>query len=310
MRGCACCARGDPRRTAFAGFGDSQFSRNGTQFASVAATRGVRLRNLSISRLNESQPGDKPSLVAIATAASAPGAPVSPVVAPGATPASAATAAPVAAASAFASDWTHYGDLKALPDTREEILAIAQALGADRQKDVFLGLAASKLTAQSTDLSRRRIVAFATHGLIPGDLPGLVHPALALSALDDPKESPLLTLDNVLLLKLDADMVVLSACNTAAGDGQGAEAVSGLGRGFFYAGSRALLVTHWPVETVSARLLTTGLFERCARDARVTRAQALNASLLALMDETSPQGYRYAHPMFWAPYALIGDGGR
>jgi CHAT domain-containing protein len=104
--------------------------------------------------------------------------------------------------------------------------------------------------------------------------------------------------------------VVLSACNTAAADGQGAEAVSGLGRGFFYAGSRALLVTHWPVETVSARLLTTGIFERYARPGNVTRAEALNASMRALMEVTANGQYSYAHPLFWAPYALIGDGGR
>jgi CHAT domain-containing protein len=113
----------------------------------------------------------------------------------------------------------------------------------------------------------------------------------------------------VLNLKLNADWVVLSACNTAAGDGEGAEAVSGLGRGFFYAGTRALLVTHWPVETVSARKLTTRLFERYAQDPQLSRAQALRGSMLALMTEQA-QGYSYAHPLFWAPYALIGDGGR
>jgi CHAT domain-containing protein len=207
-------------------------------------------------------------------------------------------------------DFVKYAQLSALPDTREEILSIAKALGADPDKDVFLGLQASRPQVQKTDLSKRRIVAFATHGLIPGDLPDLEQPALALSVLDDSKASPLLTLDDVLGLKLDADWVVLSACNTAAADGQGAEAVSGLGRGFFYAGSRALLVTHWPVETVSARLLTTGIFERYAKSGNVTRAEALNASMRALMEGTANGQYSYAHPLFWAPYALIGDGGR
>lgn len=75
----------------------------------------------------------------------------------------------------------------------------------------------------------------------------------------------------ILGLKLNADWVVLSACNTAAADGAGAEAVSGLGRAFFYAGARALLVSNWPVETTSAKALTTNLFKRQAKDPALTR---------------------------------------
>jgi CHAT domain-containing protein len=213
------------------------------------------------------------------------------------------------------SEWTGYGELTPLPDTREEILSIAKVLGANEERDVFLGARANKRQVLSMNLKNRRIVAFATHGLISGDLPGLHQPALALAAIGNQEESPLLTLEDVLNLKLDADWVVLSACNTAAGDGEGAEAVSGLGRGFFYAGSRALLVTHWPVETVSAKLLTTGIFERYAKDSGFSRAQALNASMLAVMangqrDAAGRMVFSYAHPMFWAPYALVGDGGQ
>ncbi|HXF67738.1 MAG TPA: CHAT domain-containing tetratricopeptide repeat protein, partial [Burkholderiales bacterium] len=151
-----------------------------------------------------------------------------------------------------AADWIPYGQLAPLPDTREEILAMAAALKADPEKDIFLGTQASKENVRKADLRTRRIVAFATHGLIPGDFPNLEQPALALSAPDGNAETGLFTLEDILGLKMDADWVVLSACNTAAGEGQGAEAISGLGRGFFYAGSRALLVTHWPVETRSA----------------------------------------------------------
>ena len=109
--------------------------------------------------------------------------------------------------------------------------------------------------------------------------------------------------------------MVLSACNTAAGSGAGAEAVSGLGRAFFYAGARALLVTNWPVETTSARALTTTLFQRQARDAALSRADALRASMLGLIDGpgyVDPASgkivFSYAHPIFWAPFTLIVDG--
>jgi CHAT domain-containing protein len=108
---------------------------------------------------------------------------------------------------------------------------------------------------------------------------------------------------------------VLSACNTASGQGAGTEAVSGLGRAFFYAGARALLVSHWPVETTSARALTTDLFRRQQEDPGVNRAQALQQTMNWLIyrgtfvDAVSGQAvFSYAHPIFWAPFTLIGDG--
>ena len=114
-------------------------------------------------------------------------------------------------------------------------------------------------------LDDRKVLVFATHGLVPGDLDGLWEPSLALSAPEvtgEPGTDGLLTMGEVMGLTLDADWVVLSACNTAAGSGAGAEAVSGLGQAFFYAGARSLLVTGWPVETTSATALTTDLFRR------------------------------------------------
>lgn len=207
--------------------------------------------------------------------------------------------------------------LTPLPDTRDEIQAIATALGADISKHTFFGVQANRKNALQVDLQSHRVVAFATHGLMAGDLPGLDQPALALApqAGQDIYDG-LLKLDDILKLSLNADLVVLSACNTAAADGSGAEAVSGLGRGFFYAGARAVLATHWPVETVSARELVTNLFERYARDGKMTRAKALQQAMLEMidkgvaLDEKGKPEYSYAHPAFWAPYALYGDPGR
>ena len=92
--------------------------------------------------------------------------------------------------------------------------------------------------------------------------------------------------------------------------------MSGLGRAFFYAGTRALLVSNWPVETTSAKALTTDLFRRQAADTGLTRAQALQCAMLALIDDggtmdpkTGKMVFSYAHPIFWAPFSLIGDGG-
>lgn len=209
-------------------------------------------------------------------------------------------------------DDTDYSRIAPLPDTAEEILSLAGALKADPEQDVFLGARASREQVVSTDLQSRKVVAFATHGLLAGEFPGVEQPSLALANPGNGGHG-LLTLDDILGLKLDADWVILSACNTASGEGQGAEAISGLGRGFFYAGSRALLVTHWPVESASAKRLVVGVFEALAENGKLTRAQALNASMLKVMAAQGEAGgirFSYAHPLFWAPYALVGDGGR
>lgn len=205
-----------------------------------------------------------------------------------------------------------YSSLPPLPDTREELLAIAKALGADPDKDLMLGSRATRQALLEMNrqgkLRQREVLVFATHGLMAGDLPSLEQPALALAASSETLEYPLkalLTLDDVLGLRLDADWVVLSACNTAAGDGRLEEALSGLARGFFYAGARSLLVTHWAVETRSAKLLSSRTFEYYAENTGASKTQSLRHAMLSLMRDP-----RFTHPAFWAPYALIGDGGR
>jgi CHAT domain-containing protein len=208
--------------------------------------------------------------------------------------------------------------LPRLPDTAGELQSIALALQASPSADVFLGDRANEQNVKSLDLADRKVIMFATHGLVPGDLNGLLQPALALSApavTGQSDDDGLLTVDEIIGLKLNADWVVLSACNTAAAEGAGAEAISGLGRAFFYAGTRALLVTNWPVETTSAKMLTTALFEKQSKDAKLSRAQALRAAMLKLIDgpgyvdpATDRVFFSYAHPIFWAPFSIVGDG--
>ncbi len=209
--------------------------------------------------------------------------------------------------------------LSRLPDTAEEIIGISKTLEADPKQDVFLGKRASEKQVKSMNLSDRRVIAFATHALVPGDLDGLMQPAIALSSplITQENEDGLLTMDEILRLRVNTDWVILSACNTGAAEGAGAEAVSGLGKAFFYAGSRALLVSMWPVETTSAKALTTGVFRFQKADQSLTRSQSLRKAVLDLMDnqllkDTTTQRViaSYAHPLFWAPFIVVGDGGR
>ena len=196
-----------------------------------------------------------------------------------------------------------------LPETADELFAIAEALGASGGS-IHLRESATEARVKSMDLSNARVIAFATHALVAGELEGVAEPALVLTPpeVGTPADDGLLTASEIAQLELDADWVILSACNTAAGDKPGAEGLSGLAKAFFYAGSRALLVSHWPVVSDAATRLTTRMFAEAEADPAIGRAEALRRSMLAMINaEDAPQ---FAHPLFWAPFSVVGEGGR
>ena len=197
--------------------------------------------------------------------------------------------------------------LPALPETADALRAVAHALGAT-DGDLRLGTAATVTSVKQAALEQYRVVDFATHGLVAGEVGGLSEPALVLTLPDTPTadDDGLLTASRVAKLNLDADWAVLSACNTAAGDQPGAEGLSGLARAFFYAGARALLVSHWPVESDAAAKLTTGAFSELAKQPTIGRAEALRRSTRALIADRSSS--RNANPSVWAPFVLVGEG--
>ena len=203
--------------------------------------------------------------------------------------------------------------LPRLPDTSQEIEEVGRALGAE-PGDIYLNQNATVKQVTGMNLADRKVVMFSTHGLVPGELNGLTQPALALSSPDvtGDRDDGLLTLDKVIALKLDADWVVLSACNTAAGDGAGTEAVSGLGRAFFFAGARALLVSNWPVDSAAARELMTDIFARQQKAPTKQKSEVLREAMIDEIDNGGMKDagvlkYSYAHPLFWAPFVLVGD---
>jgi CHAT domain-containing protein len=203
--------------------------------------------------------------------------------------------------------------IEILPGSKRRLEEIGKAIGA-RSGDIYLHQQASVKQVMSMDLSNRKVVMFATHGLVPGELDGLTQPALALSSPDvtGDNDDGLLTMDKVLTLKLNADWVVLSACNTAAGEGAGSEAVSGLGRAFFFAGAKALLVSNWPVDSVASRTMMTDLFKNQQKAQGTSKAELLRQAMLNQVDqggmkEGNAMKYSYAHPLFWAPFVVVGD---
>ena len=197
-----------------------------------------------------------------------------------------------------------------LPETADELRAVAKILGASSE-DIELEEAASVTTVKNHPLSNYRVVYFATHALVAGEVEKFAkvkaEPALVLSIPDKPTEDDdgLLRASDVAMLKMNADFVVLSACNTAAGDKPGAEALSGLARAFFYAGAKSLVVSHWEVDSDATVELMDGLFEALKTNPRLSHAEALQASMLRMIaDSSKPQ---WAQPMFWAPFVVVGE---
>jgi CHAT domain-containing protein len=206
-----------------------------------------------------------------------------------------------------------------LPDTADELCSVGRALGvpeAGLSKAVYLGERATvsnvKALSRSGDLARVRVVHFATHGFLAGETALFAkhkaEPALLLTPppADQASEEDngLLTASEVAQLNLNADWVVMSACNTAAGSSEGAEALSGLARAFFYAGARALLVSHWYVDSEAAVAITTGAVNAIKAEPKIGRAEALRRSISALIG----RGGRFVHPSVWAPFVLVGSG--
>ena len=206
--------------------------------------------------------------------------------------------------------------LSPLPETTDELCAVARAIGID-PPDAVLYLGARATEAQvkqlsgSGKLARARIVHFATHGLIAGETtrlaksraePSLIlTPPITASDADD----GLLTASEVTTLKLNADWVILSACNTAAGDTVGGDAFSGFARAFFYAGARSLLVSHWYVDSQATIRLINNAFRALKDDPKIGRAEAMRRAMSALITA----GGRNAHPTNWAPFVVVGEGG-
>jgi CHAT domain-containing protein/Tfp pilus assembly protein PilF len=194
-------------------------------------------------------------------------------------------------------------ELQPLPETAEELRGIASALKAPASS-IHLGRNATETKVKESPLAQYRNVAFATHGLMAGEFKGVAEPALVFTppATGSVEDDGLLTASEVAGLKLNADWVILSACNTAAPDGTpGADGFSGLTKAFFYAGARSLLVSHWAVESKSTAEITTRLFTETSKG--LSKSEALKMSMMALADQPET-----SHPAYWAPFVIVGDG--
>ncbi len=201
------------------------------------------------------------------------------------------------------------GSFLELPETEEEAREIKDVLlAADSSMPLQLRQDASRSNVlklnEAQKLADYRYVLFSCHGVVPDVTNRVSQPALVLSQPDPAGGAGFLTMADTFGLRLDADLVTLSACNTGRGIEARGEGVVGLTRSFMYAGTPAISVTLWSVESQSAKTLSTGLYENLK--AGRGRAEALRYIKLRMIHGEEDENYRY--PFFWAPLVLFGDG--
>ena len=184
----------------------------------------------------------------------------------------------------------------------EEINQVAKYLSPLKSK-ILLRENAKEINLKELDLSTYKIIHFATHGEISGAIAGINEPFLVLSPpTGSSTEDGLLTMSEIMSLDTNANLIVLSACNTASGDEAGSEGFSGLAKSFFMSGSKSVLVSNWYVETYSAKELVINLFKNLKDNPNSSISNGLNMTMLNMSKNEKDR----SHPMFWAPFVVVG----
>ncbi len=220
-------------------------------------------------------------------------------------------------------------EIPRLAETADEAKEIASVLGGSNR--LYIGDQAQERTAKGGDLRTARFVLFATHGFLGGefvasDLPtadeqeqarrpaarAQSQPALALTLVGElGGEDGLLTMKEVIEdLELNAELVALSACNTAGESAQAnnGEGFAGLTRAFMYAGARSLLVSHWSVDSQSTKTLMTSTFRNIKSGMpSLTAVSGAQRELVAGRYQSGQYHFSRANPFFWAPFVYVGD---
>ena len=195
-----------------------------------------------------------------------------------------------------------------LLDTVCELEAIRATL--DGSAALYLGEAATETKVKALDqdgmLERADILVFATHGITAGET-GAAAPGLLMTPPDRATRADdgLLSAPEIAMMELDADLVILSACNTAAGDRADQDGLSGLARAFFQAGARALFVTHWSVFSDASVDVSTGMLVALENDPDQLYATALQQSVLNILDDPTRSPLHH-HPAYWGAFFIVG----
>lgn len=193
--------------------------------------------------------------------------------------------------------------LAPLPEAEAEVKALKEIWKPTPSK-IFVGREASKTTFK-IEAGKYGVIHLATHGILDDSNP--MYSRLVMARVDnDLNDDGLLEAREIMQLDLHADLVVLSACQTARGRIGAGEGMIGMSWAFFVAGVPTMVVSQWKVDSASTATLMIG-FHRRLKDQTgsegETKANALRQAALELMKEP-----RYRHPFFWAGFVMIGNG--
>ncbi|MCI0487620.1 MAG: CHAT domain-containing protein [Blastocatellia bacterium] len=189
-------------------------------------------------------------------------------------------------------------ELQRLRDSRREVAGIANSYKPE-EVALYLGERASEENVKaSRHLRNARFIHFAAHGLISERRPE--HSGLVLTLGKQSKEDGLLQVYEIFDMKLNAELVVLSACRTGLGKEVRGEGVMGLMRAFMYAGASSVVVSQWQVADRSTADLMVEFYKRM--NGSGDKTEALRGAKLEMIESGL-----YSHPYYWAPFVLVGE---
>lgn len=197
-----------------------------------------------------------------------------------------------------------------LPETAEEAEIFKKQVG---QGEIYTGFEATEENVWMSDLENAKYVLFSTHGILgkEAELEDITEPALVLTLVNNPDEyDGLLGMTEAAGLRLNSDVVILSACNSAGESGKGGEGFAGMARSFLIAGSQAVVASHWQVDARATKMLienygkflkTKGRLEALEEAKKVVKDAVVEYNGKKRKIKVS-----YAHPYFWSAFVLLG----
>jgi hypothetical protein len=196
-----------------------------------------------------------------------------------------------------------------LPDTAQEAEIFKKQIGKGK---IYAGLEATEENVWKANLGKAKYILFSTHGLLAKEDENVVEPSLVLTLINNPKEyDGLLGMTEAAGLRLNNDVVILSACNSAGESGKGGEGFAGMARSFLFAGSQAVVASHWQVDTRATKMLIENYGKYLKTKGRLEALEAarnvVKNAVVEYGNGKSKIKVSYAHPYFWAAFVLLGE---
>lgn len=189
-----------------------------------------------------------------------------------------------------------------VPGSDDEIKKVANFFTKEKSV-VLLKKDATETSLKKLNIANFKVIHFATHGETSGAIKGYNEPFLVLTPPDigTKEDDGILTMSEVMLLDNNADLIILSACNTAMGENKDSDGFSGLAKAFLYSGSKSVFVSNWYVETYAAKELTIKMVSKIINN-KMQASEALNQTMKEFILENPTK----THPFFWAPFVMVG----